>query len=322
LAATAYHHANYCLKSIITTAIPTITAQFHSVDQIGWYGSAFFLCLATFQAFWGKVYKFFPIKIGFLVAIGIFELGSLIAALSPNSIALIFGRTIQGIGGAGVTGGVYTILAFITRPKYLHAVFGVTSAVWSLSSVLGPILSGVFTQYVSWRWCFWVNLPIGGAAAIILLLFLKMPAHSRVAHTTLREIPFLFDLPGMTILIAGMVCLLLVLENSGVNKAWDSGYSIGLLVAFFVIIILLVVNEWKQGERAMVVPRLIKRRSILALALFNLTAQGSGFARVYNLPIFFQAAQGTSPSESGIRTLPTVLTTCKLTRPCISWDSD
>ncbi|KAM3081800.1 hypothetical protein ACMFMG_005245 [Clarireedia jacksonii] len=238
-----------------------------------------------------------------------FELGSLIAALSPNSIALIFGRTIQGIGGAGVTGGVYTILAFITRPKYLHAVFGVTSAVWSLSSVLGPILSGVFTQYVSWRWCLWVNLPIGGAAAIILLLFLTMPAHSRVAHTTLREIPFLFHLPGMTILISGMVCLLLVLENSGVNKAWDSGYSIGLLVAFFVILILLVVNEWKQGERAMVVPRLIKRRSILALALFNLTAQGSGFARVYNLPIFFQAAQGTSPSESGIRTLPTVLTT-------------
>jgi hypothetical protein len=75
--------------------------------------------------------------------------------------------------------------------------------------------------------------------------------------------------------------------------------------------------EWKQGEGAMVVPRIIKRRSILVLALFNLTAQGSGFARVYNLPIFFQAGQGQSPSESGIRTLPTVLTTCKCCRPSL-----
>ncbi|KAH6694909.1 putative MFS transporter [Leptodontidium sp. MPI-SDFR-AT-0119] len=295
--------------SIITTAIPTITVQFHSVDQIGWYGSAFFLCLATFQAFWGKVYKYFPIKIAFLITIGIFELGSLIAALSPNSTALIIGRAIQGLGGAGVTGGTYTILAFITRPEYLHAVFGLTSSVWSLSSVLGPVLSGIFTQYATWRWCFWVNLPIGGAAALILLLLLKMPPHSRIAHAKLKEIPFLFDIPGMAIIMGALVCLLLVLEHGGIDKAWNSGFSIGLLVAFSILMIAFVAVEWKQGEGAMVIPRIIKRRSILALALFNLTAQGGGFARIYLLPIFFQAAQGVSPLDSGLRTLPTVLAT-------------
>ncbi|EAW12043.1 MDR family MFS transporter [Aspergillus clavatus NRRL 1] len=295
--------------SIITTAIPTITQRFHSLDQEGWYGSAFFLCLATFQAFWGKAYKYFPLKTAFLTAIGVFELGSLIAALAPNSPALIVGRSIQGVGGAGVTGGVYTILAFITRPKYLHAVFGVTSAVWSLSSVLGPILSGVFTQYVTWRWCFWVNLPIGGAAMIILLLLLKTPPHSRVAHTTLRGIPTLFDFPGMIVLVGAMVCLLLALEDGGVKLPWHNSVPIGLLIGFGLLLIVFVVVEWKQGEGAMVVPRIIKRRSILVLALFNLTAQGSGFARIYNLPIFFQAGQSQSPSESGIRTLPTVLTT-------------
>ncbi|KAF7165706.1 hypothetical protein CNMCM5623_009806 [Aspergillus felis] len=295
--------------SIITTAIPTITQRFRSLDQEGWYGSAFFLCLATFQAFWGKAYKFFPLKTAFLTAVGVFELGSLIAALAPNSPALIVGRAIQGVGGAGVTGGVYTILAFITRPKYLHAVFGVTSAVWSVSSVLGPILSGVFTQYVTWRWCFWVNLPIGGAASIILLLLLKTPPHSRVAHTTVNKIPTLFDFPGMVVLVGGMVCLLLALEDGGVKYPWHSRVPIGLLVGFGLLMILFALVEWKQGEGAMVVPRIIKRRTILVLALFNLTAQGSGFARVYNLPIFFQAGQGQSPSESGIRTLPTVLTT-------------
>jgi MFS family permease len=282
---------------------------------MGWYGSAFFLCLASFQAFWGKAYKYFPIKIAYLAAIGVFELGSLVAALSPNSPALIVGRAIQGVGGAGVTGGCYTVLAFITRPKYLHAVFGLTSAVFSLSSVLGPILGGVFTQYATWRWCFWVNLPIGGLTLIVLVLFLKMPPHSRVANAKLKELPFLFDIPGITLTVCAMVCLLLVLENGGVTKPWNSGYCIGLLIGSGLLVILLIALEWKQGEGAMVVPRIIKRRTILVLALFNLTAQGSGFARLYTLPIYFQTAQGQSPSQSGIRTLPTVLTTCKYISP-------
>ena len=111
--------------------------------------------------------------------------------------------------------------------------------------------------------------------------------------------------------MCALVCLVLVLENGGVTKPWNSSYCIGLLIGFILIIILLIVLEWKQGEGAMIVPRIIKRRTVLVLALFNLTAQGSGFARIYNLPIYFQAAQGQSPSESGIRTLPTVLTTCE-----------
>ena len=146
---------------------------------------------------------------------------------------------------------------------------------------------------------------------IILLLFLKMPLHSRVAHATLKELPFLFDIPGIALTVCALVCLVLVLENGGVTKPWNSSYCIGLLIGFILIVIFLIVLEWKQGEGAMIVPRIIKRRTVLVLALFNLTAQGSGFARIYNLPIYFQAAQGQSPSESGIRTLPTVLTTCK-----------
>ncbi|KAI1390801.1 putative MFS transporter [Hypoxylon trugodes] len=295
--------------SIIATAIPTITAEFHSVDQTGWYGSAFFLGLAAFQAFWGKAYKHFSLKIVFLTCIGLFEIGSLIVAVSPNSTCLIVGRAVQGMGGAGVTGGVYTLLTFITRPEHRPAVLGLSSVVWSCSSVLGPVLGGVFTQYVTWRWCFWINLPIGGTTMLLVLFFFKTPAHSRVAKAKLSEIPFLFDIPGILILLGAMTCLLLVLEEGGVDRPWNSGFVIGLLVAFGVLMIILTLAEWKQGEKAMVVPRIMKRRSIIALGLFNLTAQGSGFARTYNLPIYFQAAQLVSASESGVRTLPTVLTT-------------
>ncbi|KAI8625483.1 putative MFS transporter [Xylariaceae sp. FL1651] len=295
--------------SIISTAIPTITAEFHSIDQIGWYGSAFFLGLATFQAFWGKAYKFFPLKIVFLSCVGVFEIGTLIAALAPNSIALIVARAIQGLGGAGVTGGCFIILGFTIHPRRVPLVLGLTSSVWSVSSVLGPVLGGVFTQYVTWRWCFWINLPIGGTTILLLLLCFKTPAHSRVAHTTTKEAPFLFDVPGMAILIGTLVAILLVLQDGGVTKPWNDQVVIGLIVGFGALSILLGAVEWFQGERAMVVPRIMKRRTIWVLALFNLTAQGSGFARTYNLPIYFQAVQGVSASQSGIRTLPTVLTT-------------
>ncbi|PMB74004.1 Efflux pump mlcE [Beauveria bassiana] len=109
--------------SIIATAIPTITAEFHSVSQIGWYGSAFFMSLAAFQAFW---------------------------AFAPNSNVLILGRAIQGLDGAGITCGCYTIFAFITLPKNMPAILGLSSSVWSCSSVLGPLLGGLFTEDLTW----------------------------------------------------------------------------------------------------------------------------------------------------------------------------
>ncbi|KAM3531017.1 hypothetical protein MY4038_004689 [Beauveria bassiana] len=114
--------------SIIATAIPTITAEFHSVSLLG----------------------LFALKIIFLTCIGIFETGSLIAAFAPNSNVLILGRAIQGLGGAGITCGCYTIFAFITLPKNMPAILGLSSSVWSCSSVLGPLLGGLFTQDLTW----------------------------------------------------------------------------------------------------------------------------------------------------------------------------
>lgn len=104
------------------------------------------MTLAAFQSFWGKAYKFFPLKTAFLACISIFELGSLIVAVAPNSPTVVAGRAIQGVGGAGIAGGCYTICAFITKPAKLSAIFGIFSFVWSCSSVLGPVLGGVFTN--------------------------------------------------------------------------------------------------------------------------------------------------------------------------------
>jgi MFS family permease len=148
--------------TIISTAIPRITDDFHTVTDIGWYGSAFFLTLASFQGSWGKIYRHFPLKYSFTASVALFEVGSLICAVAQNSVTLIVGRAIAGMGAAGISSGSYTILAFSARPERRAVMTGTIGASFAVASVAGPLIGGAFTQNSTWRWCFWVNLPLGG----------------------------------------------------------------------------------------------------------------------------------------------------------------
>jgi hypothetical protein len=146
--------------TIVATAIPRITDQFHSLDQVGWYGSAFFLTLASFQSTWGKAYKYFPLKTSFLISILIFEIGSLVCAVAKNSTTLIVGRAIAGAGGAGIASGAYTIIAFSAPPQQRPAFTGILGASYGVASVIGPLLGGVFTDRLTWRWCVSYTWPL------------------------------------------------------------------------------------------------------------------------------------------------------------------
>jgi MFS transporter, DHA2 family, glioxin efflux transporter len=128
--------------TIVATAIPRITDDFRSLEDVGWYGSAFFLTIASFQSTWGKAYKYFPLKIAFLIAIAIFEVGSLICAVAQNSTTLIVGRAIAGVGGAGIAAGAYTIIALAAPPGKAAAFTGILGAVYAVASVVGPLLGG------------------------------------------------------------------------------------------------------------------------------------------------------------------------------------
>jgi MFS family permease len=140
-----------------------------------YFQSAFFLTVGASQSTWGKAYKYFPLKTVFLVSIGIFELGSLICGVAPRSITLIVGRAITGLGAAGVMSGCYTIIAFSVPPIRRPAFSGILGGMYGVASVIGPLLGGLFTDKASWRWCFYINLPIGGVGAGIILLFFRSP---------------------------------------------------------------------------------------------------------------------------------------------------
>ena len=143
---------------------------------------------------------------------------------------------------------------------------GLVGVVFSIASVVGPLLGGVFTTSVTWRWCFYINLPIGSVTVASTLFFFRTPAHAKVMYNTpLKEILRNFDLSGLVLLLSSLLCYFLALQWAGISRAWNSSTVIGLIVGWILLTAAFAVNEWKQGEKALVVFRILRNRSTAAI---------------------------------------------------------
>ena len=216
----------------------------------------------------------------------IFEIGSIICAAAPNSTTLIVGRAIAGIGSAGTNTGAQVIFTDLfpleKRPKYQ----GFLGATFGLASIAGPLLGGVFTTKVSWRWCFWINVPIGGLAlAVLLLLFPAKAAPKKFSGTSFWERVRQFDPIGTTLLLPGLILLLLALQWGGNQYSWGSTRVVVTLVLGIVLLLAFGVSQMWVGENGVVPPRIMRQRSIIAGAAVSLGYGSSLIIVTFYLPI-------------------------------------
>jgi MFS family permease len=253
---------------------------------------------------WGKMFKFFPLKATHLVTLFIFELGSLVCAVTPTSKGLIAGRAIAGIGAAGLCTGTFTIIGYTVEPALQATFMGIMGATYAAACFTGPIIGGALTTAVTWRWCFYINLPIGGFAAFIIVFFLESPAYHQPPKVSFLHKMSQMDFTGVTLCIGFFICYVLALQWGGVEKAWNDSTVIGTFVGFGILATLFILNEWWLGERASVVPRIMKHRRVLWCNVVVTLNSAGFFVLIYYLPIYFQSVRGTSAIGSAVHNLP------------------
>ncbi|OQE41981.1 hypothetical protein PENCOP_c004G09042 [Penicillium coprophilum] len=293
-------------NTIIATAIPKITDQFNSLEDVGWYGSSYLLTTCAVSLMFGKLYTFYSIKWIYLSALCIFEIGSLVCAVTPTSVGLICGRAIAGLGAAGLFSGSILIISksvpLVKRPMYT----GIVGAMFGIANVAGPLMGGAFTDHLTWRWCFYINLPFGAVTFLFVFFFFQAPKAILKKNTFKEQLKEL-DLIGTFFFLPSIISLLLALQWGGTKYPWSNGRIIGLFVVFGVLGLIFIGIEIWAGDRATVPPRLIKNRNVWGAAWYALAIGASFFVFTFYLPIWFQSIKNATALKSGIMNLPTIM---------------
>ncbi|OQE35444.1 hypothetical protein PENCOP_c013G00888 [Penicillium coprophilum] len=299
----------FCMSldvTIITTAIPRITDQFDSLDDVGWYGSSFLLTTCATTLAFGKLYTFYSTKWVYLCALFLFEVGSVVCGATPTSVGLIVGRCIAGVGAGGIFSGSLLMIAQ-TVPLHRRPIFtALLGTMYGIASVAGPPLGGALTDRVSWRWCFYINLPIGAVTTIFVLFFFHAPASVK-KRPGFRKMLGELDPLGTFFFLPAIICLLLALQWGGTQYAWNNPRIIALFVVAGVLIIAFVAVQIWQNEKATLPPRIVCNRNIWSAAWYAFTLNAAYFVFSYYLPIWFQSIKGATATKSGIMNLPSII---------------
>ncbi|KAI1080843.1 putative MFS multidrug transporter [Whalleya microplaca] len=296
--------------SIISTAVPQITSDFHSLEDIGWYSGAYQLCSAALQPLTGKLYAQVSAKWVILFFFFVFELGSLICGVAVSSTMFIIGRAVAGLGASGLVNGAMTLVAgavpMAKRPAYM----GIMLGVGQIGLIVAPLIGGAFTEYVTWRWCFYINLPLGGVAGVFLALT-HIPDETikpNVSFAVLRKVVPKLDLVGFVLLAPAAIMFLLALQYGSGGYPWNSARIIGLFCGAGVTAIVFMVWEHRVGDKAMIPFSMVRKRIVWTSCIQYTGLMVTTFVGAQYFPIYFQSVKGAGPTLSGVYLLPNILT--------------
>lgn len=283
--------------TIITTALPTIAGHFQaSSSAYTWVGSAYLLANAATTPIWGKLSDIWGRKPALIMANAVFMIGSLIAALSTSIGMLVGARVIQGIGGGGLVILVNICISDLFSMRERAKYYGIVGMTWAVASGVGPVIGGVFTEKVSWRWCFYINLPLDGVSLILLIFFLKLETPKTPFIAGIKAIDWI----GVLTIVGGVVCFLYGMESGGLNHPWDSAFVLCLIIFGIVLVGLFFINEWKLAKYPITPLRLFADHSNIA-AFGVCMCHGIVFiGESYYLPLYFQTVLSATPILSGV----------------------
>lgn len=291
--------------TIVAATVPSLTNYFKTVEDIGWYSSAYSVMTASFTFLFGKLYSLAPAKRLYIISVCIFELGSLLCTVATTSQMFIVGRAVAGVGAAGIISGTVVILTQCLPNHRRPFWTTVTGSVQMAGIVSAPLIGGGLIDWVGWRACFGINLPLGVAAVALLAFGLQdMAPRQDDEQLSWKAKMKRFDWVGTVFMAPSVTCLLLALQWGGSKYGWSDARIIVLLVIF---VGLLTAFGWRQHqlqENATLPPRILKMKTVLAAAWFGSCVNSALSVTEYYMSIYFQGVKGYTAGKAGLMLTP------------------
>lgn len=293
--------------TMVAPTVPSVTNEFRSIGDIGWYSAVYGLVGSSLTFFWSRCYSLFNVKSTYLSTVVIFELGALLATVARSSNIFILARAISGCGGAGMSTGSFLILVHCF-PNHKRPMWnGIVAMVQTAAMVVAPLVGGALIDTLSWRACYGINLPLGALALAMIWFGFTSPITNAEESLPLKEKIKKLDPVGTIIIVPAISCLLLALQWGGMTYSWSSPRIIILLVLSAVLIAAFGCWQIRLGEDAMLPPRILKNRNVLAAAWFEACCDGVlAITEVY-ISVYFQGVRGFTAFKSGYLFIPMII---------------